>query len=329
MGGESGGRQAAPVRTAGGLVRGRTRCQTPSWCSTEPHRGHGNQKLLTAAALVSLLMTAMGAQQGWAHSDKAAIALKTYTGIVVDGKLDDWVRRLERSNWTAQLEVKKGHVLEWVRAVPIHINTLTARVESGTVTSPEDFSAVVYTLWDERYLYVAASVTDDQLVTEQVGEDIWQDDALELWLDCRHDAVTHTMFQDDEYQLGFSPAGRNRSQALAWTWRNPTPEPVRKALRVASSATSGGYLLEAAVPWQVLVGCQPGFGQMIGFNISLADKDADQLWTHITWSGTLHSDPTQFGHLYFLDAPIDLLPSDVLEGSQESAPWEPLLESSR
>lgn len=258
----------------------------------------------------------------WGHSEEAGVAVQTYTPIVVDGTLTEWARRLERSDWSARLKVQGGNVLEWMRAVPMYLNTLTARVEAGSVSGPADFSAVVYALWDPTYLYLAAAVEDDELMTEHEGEDIWQDDTLEFWFDCRHDAVTHTLFQDDEYQIGVSPAGPQRNTPVGWVWRNPKTEVVRQALEVASALTPGGYLVEARVPWAVLQGCRPAIGGMIGFNISAVDKDADQLWTHLTWSGKLHSDPSQFGHLYFMDAPVDLFPSDVFEGTPAPVPWE-------
>lgn len=263
------------------------------------------------------------AQRAEAHSEEATVSERTYTPITVDGRLEEWIRRFEESDWTGRLAVQKGQVLEQVRAVPAYVNTLTAKVEAGTVSRPEDLSAIVYTLWDAKQWYVAAVVTDDQVVTQHQGADIWQDDCVELWLDCRHDAVTHTLFQDDEYQLGFSPASPGgRNQALAWAWRNPQTQRVTAAMHVASAALPGGYVLEAAVPWDVLRGCEPSVGGMVGFNISIVDKDEDQLWTHVTWSGQLHSDPTQFGHLYFVDAPIDLFPSDVFETPPGRSPWE-------
>lgn len=263
-----------------------------------------------------------------AHSEEAAVCVRTYAPITVDGTLDDWVRRLESSNWTGQLEVKKGQVIQWNRAVPAYVNAITSRVESGAVSSPADFSATVYTLWDPQQLYVAAVVSDDQVVAQQEGADIWQDDALEVWVDCRHDAVTHTLMQDDEYQLGFSPASRGRNRPLAWAWRNPRAEEVVSQMRVASTTTPQGYILEGSVPWAALHGCQPAIGGMMGFNLSFVDKDEDQLWTHVTWSGTLHSDPSQFGHLFFVDAPVDLFPSDVFEAPAEApSPMEQMLES--
>lgn len=254
-----------------------------------------------------------------AHSDKAAVAVRTYQGIEVDGKLDDWTRRLERSNWAGQLEVKKGQTLKWVRAAPTPVNALTATVESGAIDSPEDFMANVYLLWDTTNLYVAAVVTDDEVQADHEGADMWQDDAVELWLDCRHDAVTRTLFQDDEYQLGFSPASAGRTHPVAWVWRNPEAETILPTVRVASELTGTGYVVEGSVPWSSLRGCAPAIGGLIGFNISIADKDADQRWSHLTWSGQLHSDPSQFGHLYFVDAPIDLFPSDVFESREPAA----------
>ena len=263
--------------------------------------------------LGAVLIFMAGAVPAGAHSEEAAVSIKTYTPITVNSTLDDWVRRLAGSNWTGQLDLQKGQVTQWMRPVPIYVNTLTSRVESGTVKSPEDFSAIVYTLWDAQHFYVAAVVTDDEVVTQHVGADIWQDDTLELWFDCRHDAVTHTLSQEDEYQLGFSPASKGRAEAVAWAWRNPRADAVAAAMRVASALTPTGYILEGSVPWAALKGCEPTISSMIGFNISMVDKDADQLWTHVAWSGQLHSDPSQFGHLYFMDAPVDLFPSDVFE----------------
>lgn len=282
---------------------------------------------LLLAAFLLLSVLALPALAG-AHSGRAEVSLKTYAPVTVDGRLDEWVRRLEQSDWTGRLAIKKGDVLKWMRAAPIHLNALTGRVEAGTIDNPDDASAVVYTLWDAERLYVAAIVSDHEVVSEHEGADIWQDDCLELWFDCRHDAVTRTLFQDDEYQIGLSPASQSRARAVGWAWRNPDPDPVIQAMRVASSAIPGGYVLEASVPWSALRGCQPSIGGLVGFNISLVDKDANQMWTHVTWSGQLHSDPSQFGHLYFVDAPVDLFPSDMFERTKEKgpSPWDTILD---
>jgi hypothetical protein len=256
-------------------------------------------------------------EQAWAHSEEAAIAVRTYTPIEVDGSLQDWCRRIENTNWPAKMQCQKGDVTQWMRTAPTYINALTSHIESGTVTDSKDFSATVYTLWDGDYLYWAAIVRDNEVVTQHEGEDIWQDDTLEVWLDCRHDAVTHTLFQDDEYQLGFSPASQYRNEPAAMVWRNPDTALVISGMKVGSSLTDDGYQVEGSVALKTLNGCKPSEGSFIGLNFSFVDKDKDQLWTHITWSGQLHSDPSQFGHLYFVDAPVDLFPSDIFDEDQQ------------
>src|SRR3989338_9229435 len=76
-----------------------------------------------------------------AHSGEATVSVKTYTPVVIDGKLEEWVRRVERSNWTGKLELQKGQVVPWIRAVAAHLNALVSKVEAGAVDSLEDFSA--------------------------------------------------------------------------------------------------------------------------------------------------------------------------------------------
>jgi hypothetical protein len=261
--------------------------------------------------LVYGLWTVLAPPAARAHTEQAAVSVKNYSPITVDGSLEDWVRRLEEADWAGRLQVKRGDVLDRLRAAPIPVNALTARVVSGTVEHPGDFSARVYTLWDAERLYVAAVVTDDDVVTQHAQRDIWQDDGLELWLDCRHDAVTRALQQDDEYHLGLSPASRLRERAVAWAWHHTQAEAVIEAMEVASAATPTGYLLEASVGWAALRGCAPALGGVIGFNLSMADRDGAAPRGLLLWTGRRPADPTQFGHLYFVDSPIDLFISDL------------------
>ena len=269
------------------------------------------------------LWTALAAPGARAHTEQAAVSVKTYSPITVDGSLEDWVRRLESADWAGRLQVKKGEVLDRLRAAPIYVNALTAQVIAGVVEHPGDFSARVYTLWDAERLYLVAVVTDDDVVTQHDQRDIWQDDGLELWLDCRHDAVTHALQQDDEHHLGFSPASRLRGRALAWAWHNAQTEAAIETMAVASVATPTGYLLEASVPWAALRGCAPAVGGLIGFNLSLVDRDGESSRSLLLWSGRRPGDPTQFGHLYFVDSPIDLFVSDVVETPSDALPSGP------
>lgn len=247
----------------------------------------------------------------FAHSEESTICIKTHTKIVIDGDLRDWARRVDKSDWSALLNIKKGQMGNLMKAVPTYINILTSNVETGKIDSPQDYSAIFYTLWDDDNIYLAFIVIDDELIPEKEDENIWQDDCIEVWFDTRHDAVTAEMFQEDEYQIGLTAFVEKKQQALKWVWRNPYSEEVREKIQVASVIFEGGYVIEAAIPIKAMRGLAPQECKYVGFNVSGVDKDKDGVWTHITWSGKLHSDPTQFGHLYFMEEPIDIFLSDV------------------
>lgn len=259
-----------------------------------------------------------------AHSDRAAVAVRTFEPIAVDGELGDWARRVEPTNWAGRLEIKKGEVRAWMRAAPVHVNALTGEVTTGRLEGPRDLSAVIYALWDPKKLYVAAMVDDDEVVARHDGADIWQDDVVEILLDCRHDAVTQTLTQDDEFRLGAAPAANGRAHAVVWVWDNAQAAAVTGQVTAASARTDTGYRLEVAVPWEALAGCAPGTGGLIGFNVAVTDKDGSEPRTTIVWSGDRAADPTQFGHLYFVDAPLDLLPSDAVRAPAERSPLDEL-----
>lgn len=234
---------------------------------------------LTIAILSSFELTS---KTVWATSEQATICRKTDSKITVDGDLK-----------------------EWGKAVPAYVTKFTSHIEKGKVKDDSDFSMVFYTLYDDENFYFAAVITDDEVVAKQKGENIWQDDCVEIWLDDANDSNTPIMFADDDYQIGFSPQSDSRKSTETYIWRNPDPEPVMKSMKVASALTGKGYIIEASIPIKVLNELDPKSQKVIGFNISVCDVDKDGVWTHITWSGKMHSDPRQFGELYFT-APLPL-----------------------
>jgi len=261
---------------------------------------------ITKFTILGLIICILAASAISANSGKMAIAIRRYQPIVIDGRLGDWTEAIPESDWHARLLAKKGKFMGSFDSSSNFLNTTTSLVEAGEVSSLKDFSGVFYLMWDEKKIYFAARIIDDQVITRHQDGDIWQDDSIEVWLDLRHDAVTEKLKQDDEYQIGFSPGSKTRIKTVGWVWRNPEPEKVIKALEYDSSLTDDGYIIEAAIPFSVLKGANPEIGSVIGFNISGVDNDENEAWTHITWSGKLHSDPTEFGDLLYIDAPIEL-----------------------
>ncbi len=239
--------------------------------------------LIISLAMAILVNFGLTSKAVWAASEQAAICRKTDSKITVDGDLKDWGK-----------------------AVPAYVTKFTSHIEKGEVKDDSDFSMVFYTLYDDENFYFAALVIDDDVITKNTGADIWQDDCIEIWLDDAHDSTTPVMFAEDDYQIGFSPQSDGRKSTESYVWRNPDPEPVMKSMKVASSLTGKGYIIEASIPIKVLNELDPKSQKVIGFNISVCDVDKDGAWTHIVWSGKLHSDPRQFGELYFVTQPPSL-----------------------
>jgi len=233
--------------------------------------------LIASLAMAIMINFGAGLKAAWAASEQATICKKTESKITVDGDLKDWGK-----------------------AVPAHVTKFTSHIEKGGVKDDSDFSMAFYTLYDDENFYFAAVVIDDEVVTKQRGGDIWQDDCIEIWLDNADDSTTPIMFAEDDYQIGFSPQSGGRKSTESYVWHNPDPEPVMKAMKVASALTDKGYIIEASIPIKALNELEPKSQKVIGFNISVCDVDKDGVWTHIVWSGKMHSDPRQFGELYFV-----------------------------
>ena len=81
---------------------------------------------------------------------------------VVDGKLDEFV--------------KAGALVCYMLGPDFLGST------SG-IDSAADQSGNVYVMYDAKNLYWGADVTDDVLVMERAGGAIWENDAIEIWLD--------------------------------------------------------------------------------------------------------------------------------------------------
>ncbi len=143
---------------------------------------------------------------------------------------------------------------------------------------PEDVSARFAVAWDENALYLAAVVTDDVFAhTESAsGFNLFRGDALELLLDRDlYDDFTSRVLNGDDYHIGLSPGiGQPGNAPEAYRW---FPQALRGSLPqvvVAARATgqAGGYVVEAAIPWDVLGG-PPQAGAYLGFALRVSDND--------------------------------------------------------
>ncbi len=212
---------------------------------------------------------------------KKTIFCRRYDGkITIDGKLEDWpIKDLPSSGI---------------------LNKDVGSIEDGEITDDNDYSMSFYIMYDEKNIYFSAIVKDNEVITSYGDPSrIWQEDGIELWFDAKHDSATTTMTQDDDFQIGLSPRSKDRDITEKYVWRNPEPYSLIDTINVESSLIDGGYIIEASIPIAEIRGLKPENINPVGFNISGCEVDSEGIWTHIPWSGTHHSDPTQFGLLFF------------------------------
>ena len=157
----------------------------------------------------------------------------------------------------------------------------------GSAVSNRDLSARFRPAWDASNLYLLVEVTDERLVND--SDDTFDDDGIEVYLDINNDK--RTSYGLDDYQVIFRYGD---SDIII----NPSGRSVAGIAR-AESATSDGYLMELAFPWEALGEANPQAGAQVGLDIHAADDDdGGNRDTKISWSALedrSFTDPTTFG----------------------------------
>ena len=173
---------------------------------------------------------------------KEAVAARAQTLPGIDGKLDDWT----------------GASWYWVTAS----NKVLGSIRSDIETVESRFSAI----WDEDYLYLACDVTDTILVSNIEPDDIhslYRTDSVEFYLQPNRFISTAAGI----FKIAAIPFD-TEGHPQACRHEDVSPGPISSVapdVRLASSRTARGYVIEIAIPWRYL-GIQPESGVRLGFN---------------------------------------------------------------
>ncbi|MCM3746596.1 fibronectin type III domain-containing protein [Paenibacillus pasadenensis] len=186
-------------------------------------------------------------------------AVKTNAAITVDGSLNEQV-------WSLSKQANKA--------------------VSGTANNTTTFGV----LWDDNYLYVAASVIDGNLANNSAEP--YADDSVEIYVDGNYNRGTVYDSFDRQFIKGWNDSSLFEARSLT------------SGVLHAWSATTAGYSVELAIPWSSL-GITPSAGMTIGFDVANNDEDdGNGRQSQTVWAGTADNwtNTFSFGELY-LQAP--------------------------
>jgi hypothetical protein len=136
-------------------------------------------------------------------------------------------------------------------------------VSDGTVTDDTDLSGTWTALWDADSLYIYVDVTDDALSSD--GGSWWHNDGVELYIDA--DNSKGSSYGDYEFQVAF--IWNDNVYETKSTGNGDLTDDINYAM----VSKTGGYILEASLPWDSLGMSSLQSGNDIGFEISLIDDD--------------------------------------------------------
>ena len=141
----------------------------------------------------------------------------------------------------------------------------------------EDLSAVVYTLWDEKYFYLRVDVTDSIFSNPYNTEKMfWANDALQIAFDTLNNASRDDRCYDkDDYDYSVSLT-KDGPKVFRYTG-GKDGKGEAKEVKFAVKKEQGKIYYEIAFPWSSLEPFNPNVNRDMGFNLTVMDNDGDEV----------------------------------------------------
>ncbi len=203
----------------------------------------------------------------------------------------------------AKAPVIDGDLADWPK-LPVIFLGRQDQVSSGDWKGPDDTHAAIRLGWDDKGLYFAIDVTDNEVIQnlpDASAEGIWSQDSIQWAIDMSGTGTTG--YDGDDYEYGF---GQTAGGPCVYRWHVSSSALVpgrTEQVPLAVRKTDRGVIYEALVPWEQVISLRTTPGQKIGFTILVQDLDTGGKKT-IEWTPGISAGkaPGQFGYVVFSGA---------------------------
>lgn len=156
----------------------------------------------------------------------------------------------------------------------------------------------------EQSLYVAATITDDLIVAGENGDDYWNEDSVEVYLNFGD--LEATEYGPGVAQITMTPVDRGNTDPNALTLAGISASDFETSGFVFDTEAGWGFELEIGLAGVIDVSDGAEFGlQMQANGSSGADRDMKIIWSSADTDDTSFRDPSVFGTGVFLARPTD------------------------
>jgi hypothetical protein len=158
--------------------------------------------------------------------------------------------------------------------------------------------------WDEAGIGFRVEVAGKKMPTTEVPNDPGESDGFQVWLDTRNTQTIHRASRFC-HRFAFLPGERGSKNTLAASGHQlaislaKEDPPFNKAglLRVGARTTPGGYVLDAWIPAEALVGYDPESNPMLGFYYVVRDTELGEQFLGVGRDFPFDHDPSLWSTL--------------------------------
>jgi len=180
--------------------------------------------------------------------DEEYTVLKTGTPPVIDGNLAEWA------------DVPGVYLDEW-------------EANGGSSRGPDDISLTLYMLWDEENFYFAAEVSDNEHLNDNVGDNIWDGDGIQLAIDPTGERNL-AAFDGNTYEYNFG-LGLNDDITISRLFGNPDSKGNEAELVIVRDDSNEKTYYELRIPAEDIAPANVEPNGQIGLGMICNDGDKD------------------------------------------------------